>query len=149
MLILREKHDSINIYWLLLCGRTFRIAAKQFLEGVFTILLNCSRNWYINPCTLPLICTSQDPETFCAIIKELAAGILASSVLIMMTKMELDIRWSLITSASTAAYCFKLTQDKMDNRYYTHMLSIIATTIQILGRSRSSSNFKLQRRKYI
>jgi hypothetical protein len=50
------------------------------IRNVCKTLLNFSGYWYINPCSPPLICTSQDPGIFCTIIKELAEGTETSSV---------------------------------------------------------------------
>ena len=59
----------------------------------------------------------------------------------MTSKMGFGYGWKVIASASPAAYCFKLMRDKSDYRYYTHILSIIATAIQIIRRRRNNSGF--------
>jgi hypothetical protein len=81
---------------------------------------------------ISVILHKTNPDTYYAFIKELAAGILASSVPVMTTNVGFGYEWEVIASASPAACCFKLMRDKSDNRYYIiHVLSIIATTIQI------------------
>jgi hypothetical protein len=59
-------------------------------RNVCNTLLSLLGYWYINPCPVPWICTSQEPGIFCTIIRELAAGTATSSVPVK-TKVGTDI----------------------------------------------------------